>query len=126
MKPSLKGFTIIESIIYLALFSIVIGGALAASSLLFEGAGRGTASARLLGEGTFMLQKIALQETVLNQVFLQGLTDSSITVSNFSTSTASSTNLGATIYSTGVQFTLTARTRQGRSISRCFFATTTL
>jgi prepilin-type N-terminal cleavage/methylation domain-containing protein len=54
-----RGFTLIETIIYLALFSIVIGGALAATTVLFEGAGRNTTEARLQEEGTFMLEKIA-------------------------------------------------------------------
>jgi prepilin-type N-terminal cleavage/methylation domain-containing protein len=106
-----RGFTLIETIIYLALFSIVIGGALAATTVLFEGAGRNTTEARLQEEGTFMLEKIAYdksEEMVVNQIYLQGLTDPSIVV------TANSSG-----------FTLTTRTRQGRSVSEDFFATRT-
>ena len=108
----MKGFTLIETIVYLALFSIVIGGALAATTLLLEGAGRDSARARVQEEGAFMLSKIAYDQSpqlVSNTAYLQGLTDPSILVS-----------------STGVYFTLTTHTRQGRSVSEDFFAATTI
>ena len=112
MQNFKKGFTLIETVIYLALFSIVIGGALAATTLLFEGAGRNTTEARLEEEGNFMLEKIAYdksQEMISDTDYLQGLTDPSIVVSTSS-----------------IGFTLTTHTRQGRIVSEEFFATTTL
>ena len=108
----MRGFTLIETIVYLALFSIVIGGALAATMLLFEGAGRDTARARLVEEGAFMLGKMAYdnaQQKVSDTAYLQSLTDPSIVVST-----------------TSVGFTLTMHTRQGRVVSEDFFATTTI
>ena len=124
----MKGFTLIETIIYLALFSIVIGGALAATMLLFEGAGRDTTRARLQGEGAFMLSKISYEHSAATSTddYLQSLTDPSVVVSDTTIYVASSTSLGTTIYSTGVHFTLTTHTRQGRVQSADFFATTTI
>ncbi len=121
-----RGFTLIETIVYLALFSIVIGGALAATTLLFEGAGRDTTRARLQEEGNFMLDKVAYEEMVPDTIYLQGLVDPSIVVSNNGVYAASSSNLGATIETIGVYFTLTTHTRQGRVVSEDFSATTTL
>jgi prepilin-type N-terminal cleavage/methylation domain-containing protein len=154
-----RGFTLIETIIYLALFSIVIGGALAATMLLFEGAGRDTAHARLQEEGAFILGKVARTltgvqtvrspllgyssttlsvdkvigvsadgslVTVPATVSLEELADPSIAISNAGFYYASSSGMGASIYSIGVHFTLSLHTRQGRVVSRDFFATTTL
>jgi type II secretory pathway component PulJ len=50
-----RGFTLIETVIYLALFALVIGGALATTTLLFEGAGRDTTKADVQQEGEFAL-----------------------------------------------------------------------
>jgi hypothetical protein len=124
----MKGFTLIETIIYLALFSIVIGGALAATILLFESAGHDTTGARLQGEGAFILSKIAYNSTQasISDTYLQTLTDPSVVVSNAGFYTASSSDLGTPIYSTGVYFTLTTHTRQGRSQTVDFFATSTI
>ena len=54
-----KGFTLIEVIIYLALFGILIGGAVVASFSLFESSGRNSASVMLQEEGSFILAKIS-------------------------------------------------------------------
>lgn len=121
-----RAFTLIEAIIYLALFSIVIGGALMSAAALFEGAGSDTAKARLQEEGAFMLEKAALTKTIPDAGYLQGLTDSSIVVSNVDVATSISSSLGTPIHTTGIRFTLTTHTRQGRSIRKDFFATSAL
>ena len=54
-----KGFTLIEAIVYLALFSLLMGGAVITSYDLFESSGRGGAHATLQEEGNFLLAKIS-------------------------------------------------------------------
>lgn len=56
-KPA-SGFTLIETIIYLALFGILIGGAVVASANLFESSGRAGTIAMLQEEGDFIEGKI--------------------------------------------------------------------
>jgi hypothetical protein len=55
---SLSGFTLIEAIIYLAIFSILIGGGIASAFYLFEAAAYGGTYAHLSEESDFMLEKI--------------------------------------------------------------------
>lgn len=58
-KSSHKGFTLIEAIVYLALFGILIGGAIVAAYNLFEGSSRGQARAMLQEEGNYLYGKIS-------------------------------------------------------------------
>jgi prepilin-type N-terminal cleavage/methylation domain-containing protein len=53
-----KGFTLIEVIVYLALFAILFGGAIAAAYNVIESSGRNQAKANLQEEGEFLLAKI--------------------------------------------------------------------
>ena len=53
-----KGFTLIETIIYLALFAVLMTGALVAAYNLKEGGERMQTRAMLQEEGTFLLGKI--------------------------------------------------------------------
>jgi type II secretory pathway pseudopilin PulG len=53
-----KGFTLIETIIYLALFAILIDGAVVAAFNLFENAGRELTHTMLQEEGNFLIAKI--------------------------------------------------------------------
>ena len=53
-----KGFTLIETIIYLALFSVLMTGALVAAYNLMEGGKRMQTRAMLQEEGHFLLGKI--------------------------------------------------------------------
>lgn len=55
---TVSGFTLIETIIYLALFGILIGGAVVASANLFESSGRAGTIAMLQEEGDFIDAKI--------------------------------------------------------------------
>lgn len=52
------GFTLIEAVIYLALFSIVVGGALVSSFSIIESIGRNHMKAVLQEEGNFLIGKI--------------------------------------------------------------------
>src|SRR5213078_842008 len=53
-----KGFTLIETLVYLALFAIMIGGIVAASYLLFESSNRNQTKAMMQEEKNFILGKI--------------------------------------------------------------------
>ncbi len=53
-----RGFTLIETIVYLALFSILMGGAVVAAFNIFENAGRQETRTMLEEEGAFLMAKI--------------------------------------------------------------------
>ncbi len=53
-----NGFTLIEAIIYIALFSILIGGALVATYQLMQGADSLNSKKTLQEEGNFVLRKL--------------------------------------------------------------------
>lgn len=56
LRPS-RGFTLIEALVYLALFSILMGGAVIAAYNLFEAAARGTTRTMLQEETDFLIAK---------------------------------------------------------------------
>ncbi len=59
MSTSLtRGFTLIETIIYLALFSILMGGAVVTAYNLFESSSRAHTIAMIQEEGDFLLGKV--------------------------------------------------------------------
>lgn len=53
------GFTLIEVVIYLALFAMLFGGAVLAAYNVIEGSGRNQTRAQLQEEGQFLLAKIS-------------------------------------------------------------------
>jgi hypothetical protein len=53
-----KGFTLIETLIYLLLFAILMGGIAAVAYLVLESAGRGQSKVVMQEEGDFLLGKI--------------------------------------------------------------------
>jgi prepilin-type N-terminal cleavage/methylation domain-containing protein len=57
MKPT-RGFTLIEVLIYLALFAILMGGAVVAAYNLFEAATHGGTRTMLQEESDFLLAKV--------------------------------------------------------------------
>jgi len=57
-KNKAAGFTMIEILIYLALFGIMLGGAVLAAYSLLESSGRNQARAVLQEEGDFLVNKI--------------------------------------------------------------------
>lgn len=59
LKKSGAGFTLIEVLVYLALFAILIGGAVAAAYNVVEGSGRSQTRAMLQEEGDFLTAKIS-------------------------------------------------------------------
>src|SRR5438105_3614795 len=57
-RQNSTGFTLIETLVYLALFALMIGGIVAASFLLFESSDRNSEKARLQEEKNFIVGKI--------------------------------------------------------------------
>src|SRR4051812_11892079 len=53
-----RGFTLIETIVYLALFTMIIGGFVSASYALSENAGRNQTKAMLQDEEDFIVGKV--------------------------------------------------------------------
>ncbi len=53
-----KGFTLIEAVVYLALFGILMGGGIVAAYNTIEGLSRGQSHAMLEEEGVFIMGKI--------------------------------------------------------------------
>jgi Tfp pilus assembly protein PilE len=53
-----RGFTIIETLVYLALFALLLGGIVSASFLLMESSGRNQTKAMMQEEKDFLVAKI--------------------------------------------------------------------
>lgn len=53
-----RGVTLIELVVYIALFSLIIGGAIVAAYQIFESSGRSQTHAMIQEEGDFLLAKI--------------------------------------------------------------------
>ena len=57
-KKLTRGFTLIETLVYLALYTIIIGGTLAAAYGMVESAARNETMAMVEEEGNFLIGKI--------------------------------------------------------------------
>ncbi len=74
-----KGFTLIEVVIYLALFGLLMGGAVVSAFSLFESSSRNETSIMLQEEGSFIIAKISatlsgVQTVILPEENLSGST----------------------------------------------------
>ena len=67
-RRSQTGFTIIELVIYLALFAIVMSGAISAVYNIFESSERNQTRAMLQDEGDFLLAKVEWSLTSLQTI----------------------------------------------------------
>lgn len=144
-----RGFTLIEAIIYLALFSILITGALEASFGIFESGGHSSASALLAEEGSFVISKVRIELADAIQVVAPAVGGSSTLltiVKPSGTSTIDPASLvGGRVYiksvsfyhaaevgtglvpeSVGVHIVLSTRTDKGTVLSEEFFSTSSL
>ena len=76
------GFTLIEALMYLALLTLLIGGAGAASYSMIESAGRNQMKAMLQEEGDFLVAKInwALSSVASVEIPAVGLSGTSLSV----------------------------------------------
>src|SRR3989344_6349600 len=57
-QPKSRGFTLLETIIYIALFSIIMGGTLVAVFNILEGGGNINTKNTAQDESTFVMRKI--------------------------------------------------------------------
>ena len=144
-----KGFTLIEVIMYLALFALLITGALEASFNLFESSGHNAAQALLAEEGSFVVAKVqrtlagALTVTVpaagraaatlrvttasgINTLSPTTLVGGRVTMSAVSFYHEAATGTGLVPEAVGVRFVLSTRTNEGVLLSQEFFSTTSL
>lgn len=103
---SMRAFTLIEVLIYFALFSILITGVLASMVELRSGADRIDTSARLTDEGHFILERLQHGEPIAPST---QMTDWERSVRDDG--------------SIEISFTLTATTKAGNPLSFPFYAT---
>jgi prepilin-type N-terminal cleavage/methylation domain-containing protein len=121
-----QGFTLIEVIIYLALFSILMAGSLSAAFALCESSGHERTRAFLLEEGNFIIAKTEWEFSVEKNAVFDPATLVGGRVSLTSIQFYHATDTSANLESVGMSFTLAARTEQGALMSQSFFSTTTL
>jgi prepilin-type N-terminal cleavage/methylation domain-containing protein len=145
-----SGFTLIETIVYLALFAILMTGVLSASFNLFESSGHNASRALLAEEGSFVIAKVhgvlsgatlvtqpstGSSSSVLSVHKAEGgmvaldpaeLVGGKVTLTSISFYHVAAIGTGLTQESVGVRFTLSTRTAQGALLSQDFFSTTSL
>jgi hypothetical protein len=107
-----KGFTLIETLMYLALFTLIIGGGMLATYQIIESTTASYGHILLQEEGNFILRKIAwgFYQPNTNIADLVALHSGNVTVSNL------------VILGNTVSFTLSTL-ENGRTISRHFSIT---
>ncbi len=91
-----SGFTLIEVVIYIALFGILFGGAIVASYNVIESSGRNQSRAQLQAEGEFLLAKIGYVLSGVQNISMPsvGITGSILKLSKYDGTTVS-------VYATG-------------------------
>jgi prepilin-type N-terminal cleavage/methylation domain-containing protein len=84
-RRAARGFTLIETIIYLAIFAVVIGGVVVAAYLLFESSGKVQTRAMVLQEEQFVMATIErlLGEAASISAPAAGGTGSTLTLTTF-------------------------------------------
>ena len=84
-----RGFTLIETVIYLALFAIIVGGLIIAAYGLFENSGRNQTKSMLQDEQNFVLNKILFSLESANSVSApaSGASGSALTFTTYGGST---------------------------------------
>ena len=107
-----EGFTLIETLMYLALFALIIGGGMTATYQIIESTAGSASHILLQEEGNFILRKIAwgFDKPNINIADLVALHSNNVTVSDL------------VIQSTTVSFTLST-SENGRTISQHFSIT---
>ena len=104
-----KGFTLIETLIYIALFALLIGGGVGSAYSLIASSDRITTGAMLEQEGNFLLAKIGwMLEQSDPSIDIDELINTNVWVENL--------EVGESQYS----FTLKTRTGSGQEIAKEF------
>jgi len=88
-----RGFTLIETLIYIALYAIIMGGAIVAVYAIFESAGRNQGKAMLQEEGMFLAGKLswALSGVKTINIPALGATSSELSVTKYNDTTVTIT-----------------------------------
>ena len=102
----MRGFTLIESLVYIVLFGIILSTAFVGSESLAESTDRTKTQARLQSEADFLSSKIALNPDQIK------VTSAGIVVSKF--------YYLSSAYSSTYYFTLSTLTNQGQKITKDF------
>lgn len=99
-----RGFTLIETMIYLAIFAILIGGMVVAAYLLFESIGRLQTSAMVMQEEQFLMATIErlLQDAASVSFPLSGGSGSTLALTSFGEGASTVSLAGADIRLDGV------------------------
>jgi Tfp pilus assembly protein PilE len=93
MTTSPRGFTLLEALVYLALFSIMITGVASGAFSVIESSGRNQTRAMLQEEGNFIIGKIQYALAGASQVTAPATTGSTLTTTKYdSTSVTVSAN----------------------------------
>ena len=123
----MRGYTLIEALVYTALFSLVLGAVLSGVQSLTEFSERSLVRALLESEGDFLMAKIALDASPLTDTKLVGSmlmrtsSSSSIQLSSSAVS-VSSVTFSRITGGFSTRFILSATTSRGQVLSQTFFA----
>jgi prepilin-type N-terminal cleavage/methylation domain-containing protein len=83
--PKKRGFTLIETLVYLSLFSLIMGGAVIAAYQMFESGGRNQTRAMLQEEGDFVEGKLSWAMSGVQTISAPGLPPSGVNCATSST-----------------------------------------
>lgn len=97
-----RGVTLIELVVYIALFSLIIGGAVVAAYQIFESSGRSQTHAMVQEEGDFLLAKISWALSGIQTITAPALpsTGQACSTSNTLAITKWDTSIGAIVINT--------------------------
>jgi len=119
-----NGFTLVEIMIYLALFGLLFSGLFCTAMIIAQNVGRNDARIMLAQEGAFLLAKIEMEKDVSLIKAENGIlkiNDMALNNSQTSAANLEFKNLGNGLMK--ASFVLDVRTNQGGIISREFFTT---
>ena len=118
MLHNTKGFTLIETLVYLALFALIIGGMVVAAYALFESSDRNQTKAMLQEEKAYLMGKIewALSDVKVVSVPTASASGPTLTLTKYDGTTVTVTSSG-----TKVLFNTTVLNNTNTTISNLVF-----
>ena len=97
MRLMRKGFTLVETLVYLALYAILVGGALAAAYSIFESQARNETAAIIEEEGVFLIGKIDWALSGADSVQSPSISGSTLSLTRSDGSTVRIRSVGSNI-----------------------------
>lgn len=121
----MRGFTLFECLIYLALFGILVAGVFTSISGIIESASRNRTTALLEDEGSYLTEKIQKEMEIGAVPDISLLTDSFISVSTMNTTEITSGNPPQRFMKISLAITATSSAGEvlSRDFSRIFYPT---